>query len=394
MNPLGAIDLAWRYVSRHRAQSFLLAGALGIVAALPMIVRVLVSAAQEQLRARAVATPLVVGQPGSATDLMLTALHFRSGGDKSIPLRLCDEVSDSGLAEVIPLHVRFNAQGAPIIGTELEYFEFRGLTIAQGRMLTRLGDCVLGAGVARKKGLQPGGAIFSSPEQVFDLAGVYPLKMRIVGVLAPSGTPDDDAFFVDLKTSWLVQGIAHGHDDLAKPEQSANVLPSADGGVVGSAAVRMFSEVTDKNEDGFHFHGDEGEFPVHAAIVIPSDRKAEAILVGRYQKSKELQILRPVDVLEVLLGALFQIEKLVVGALALVALAAGLVVALVFALSFRLRQREFATLAEIGVGRGTLWLAKMAEVVFIGAGAAIIAFSGREIAVVMARSILVKGFIG
>jgi putative ABC transport system permease protein len=126
--------------------------------------------------------------------------------------------------------------------------------------------------------------------------------------------------------------------------------------------------------------------------VIPSDRKAEAILVGRYQKAKELQILRPVDVLEVLLSALLHVEKLVIGALALVAVAAGLVGALVFALSFRLRQREFATLAEIGVGRGTLLFAKMAEVVIIGAGAVVLAWGGREIAVAMARSILVKGF--
>lgn len=394
MNAMGALNLAWRYVSRHRTQSMLLAGALGVVVALPMMVRVMVSAAQAQLRARAVATPLVIGQPGSATDLMLTAMHFRSGADKVIPMRLCDQVRDTGLADVIPLHVRFNAQGIPIVGTELEYFDFRGLKLAEGRMLSRLGDCVLGAAVARKTGVKSGGAIFSSPEQVFDLAGVYPLKMRVAGVLAPSGTPDDDALFVDLKTAWLIQGIAHGHDDLTKPDQAGNVLPSADGNVVGNAAVRMFSEVTEKNEDSFHFHGDESEFPVHAAIVIPTDRKAEAILVGRYQKAKDLQILRPVDVLEVLLGALFQVEKLVVGALALVAVAAALVVALVFALSFRLRRQQFETLAEIGVGKGTLLFAKLAEIMIIGAGAAVLAWGGREIAVAMARSILLKGVGG
>lgn len=391
MNAAGALGLAWRYVSRHRMQSLLLAGALGVVAALPMMVRVLVSAAQEQLRARAGATPLVIGQPGSATDLMLTAMHFRSGGDKSIPLHLCDQVRDTGLADVIPLHVRFNAQGTPIVGTELEYFDVRGLTLAEGRMLTRLGDCVLGAGVARKTGLKSGEAIFSSPEQVFDLAGVYPLKMRVVGILATNGTPDDDAVFVDLKTAWLIQGIAHGHDDLTKDDQAGNVLKKTGGGVVGNAAVRMFSEVTDKNEDSFHFHGDESEFPVHAGIVIPKDRKAEAILLGRYQKAKDLQIFRPIDVLEVLLGALFQVERLVVGALALVAIAALLVVALVFALSFRLRRQEFVTLAEIGVGKGTLLFAKAAEIMMIGAASAGVAFAGRELAVAMARLILLKG---
>jgi putative ABC transport system permease protein len=390
----GALHLAWRYVSRHSLQSLLLVAALGVVTALPMMVRVLVDATQEQLRARAQATPLVIGRPGSATDLMLTALHFRNGGDAVLKVKDCDEVRDSGLADVIPLNVRFQAQGAPIIGTELEYFEFRGLKLAEGRMLTRLGDCVVGAGVAKARGLHPGGAVFSSPEQVFDLAGVYPLKMHVVGVLAAAGTPDDEAVFVDLKTSWLIQGIAHGHEDLVKPEQSANVLKSEAGNVVGNAAVRMFSEVTDANMDSFHFHGDQDDFPVHAAIVVPQDRKAEAILLGRYQKAKEIQMIRPVDVLESLLATLFRVEKLVVGALVLVAVAALLVVALVFGLSFRLRRREFATLAEIGVGRGPLFLAKLSEVLMIGAAAAILAWAGRELSVTMAHSVFLKGLGG
>jgi len=39
----------------------------------------------------------------------------------------------------IPLHVRFQAQGAPIVGTELDYFDFRGLKLAEGQMLTAPG---------------------------------------------------------------------------------------------------------------------------------------------------------------------------------------------------------------------------------------------------------------
>lgn len=390
----GALSLAWRYVSRHKLQSLLLIGALGIVTALPMMVRVMVAATQDQLRARAQATPLVIGRPGSATDLLLTALHFRSGGDAVLKIKDCDDVRDAGLGDVIPLNVRFQAQGSPIIGTELDYFDFRGLKLAEGRMLTRLGDCIVGASVAKARGLHAGGAVFSSPEQVFDLAGVYPLKMRVVGVFAATGTTDDEAIFVDLKTTWLIQGIAHGHEDLAKPDQSANVLANKDGNVVGNAAVRMFAEVTDTNEASFHFHGDEDEFPVHAAIVVPQDRKAEAILLGRYQKSKEVQMIRPVEVLETLLSALFRVEKLVIGALVLVAVASLLVVALVFGLSFKLRAREFATLADLGVSRATLWLAKFAEVMLIGAAAGVVAWAGRELAIAMAQSVLSKGFGG
>ena len=374
MNLAGPLHLAWRYVARHRAQSLLLAGALGVVLALPLAVRLLVRTAERQLRSRAESTPLVAGPKGSETDLMLSALHFRKGAAEALHLSACDEIRDTGLAEAIPLHLRFRAQGAPIVGTELEYFDFRHLKVAEGRMITRLGDCVVGARVAREKNLHPGGAVYSSPEQVFDIAGVYPLKMRVTGVLATSGTTDDEAVFVDIKTTWLIQGLGHGHDDLVKPENAGAVLTKKEGEVVANASVRMFNEVTDANVASFHFHGDEADFPIHAMIVLPHDAKSEAIVAGRYQGNKDVQVIRPEDVLEGLLGALFKVEGMVIAALTLVAGAAGAVAALVFGLSFRMRQREFATLAEVGVGQGTLRLAKACEVAMIGFGALGITF--------------------
>ena len=52
--------------------------------------------------------------------------------------------------------------------------------------------------MAEALGLGPGDSLLSSPETLFDLAGVYPLKMKVVGVLARSYTPDDRAVLVDL----------------------------------------------------------------------------------------------------------------------------------------------------------------------------------------------------
>ena len=93
--------------------------------------------------------------------------------------------------------VRQRARGFPIVGTTLDYFAFRQLQIRHGTTLIRLGDCVLGAGVARKLGLEPGDRLLSDPENVFDIAGAYPLNMRVVGVLDDSHAPDDNAVFVD-----------------------------------------------------------------------------------------------------------------------------------------------------------------------------------------------------
>ena len=366
-----ALHLAARYVLRHRLQSALLAGALGLVFALPLCLRVLMAHAQQELRARAAATPQIVGTRGSALDLMMTALYFKRENLLPLPMVVLTELRQNHSASAIPLHVRFQAQGAPIVGTELEYFAFRGLHLAAGRQLSRLGDCVLGAAVARSRGLQPGGHVFSSPEQAFDMAGVYPLKMRITGVLAPSGTPDDEAVFVDLKTAWLIEGRSHGHDDLQK-DQSVVLKKEEDGNIVGNAAVRMFNEVTDHNIASFHFHGDVSTYPISAIVVLPQDAKAEALLAGRYARSKEEQLIRPRDEMEALLTQLVRLEGFAASALLLTATAALLVTALVFALSFRLRAREFATLEDVGVSRVSLISVKVLEVLIIGGVAVVI----------------------
>ncbi|MBL9177672.1 MAG: ABC transporter permease [Verrucomicrobiaceae bacterium] len=365
-----AFHLAARYVLRHRLQSALLAGALGLVFALPLCLRVLIDHAQRELRARAAATPQIVGTRGSAMDLMMTALYFKRENLTPLPHGVLGELRRNPDATVIPLHVRFQAQGAPVVGTELEYFAFRGLRIASGRTLTRLGDCVAGANVARQHGLRPGGHVFTSPEQAFDMAGVYPLKMRVTGILAPDGTPDDDAIFVDLKTAWLIEGRSHGHDDLQKDK--AVVLKQEEGNVVGNAAVRMFNEVTDANIGSFHFHGDMAKFPVSALIVLPDNAKAEALLAGQFARSREQQLIRPRDEMEALLAQLVRLEGFAAAALLITATAALLVTALVFALSFRLRLREFKTLEDVGVSRFSLITVKVLEVALTGLAAGVI----------------------
>ena len=143
-----SLHLALRYVARHRLQTWLLAGALGLMLAVPLSLRLFLRAAETQLQARAEQTPLVLGARGSALDLMLAALYFKPQALPPLDLAAVESLRADGLAQAIPLHLRFHAQGAPIVGTELDYLDFRRLRLAAGRPFARLGDCVLGAAVA------------------------------------------------------------------------------------------------------------------------------------------------------------------------------------------------------------------------------------------------------
>ena len=368
-----AFFLAWRYVLRHGWQSLLLALALGMVLALPLAVRLLVRAAETEMRSRALSTPALLGRPGSAADLLLGALYFSQLDLPTLPFGEVTTLRETRLGQPIPLHLHFKAQKAPIIGTTLDYFDFRHLRIAEGRPLTRLGDCVIGARIAKQQGLHPGDSLFSSPDQLFDMAGTYPLKMHVRGILAETGTPDDDAIFVDLKTVWVIEGHAHGHDDL-QTAPDATVLKREDGNVVGNAAVRMFQEITDANIASFHLHGDTAELPISAILFAPNDEKAATLLAGRFVNGKgTLQFIRPVEELDRLLKTLFRFESLALGTLALTGVAALGIATLVFALSFRMRRREFATLEDIGIPSISLTLVKTIEILLIGTGGLLLA---------------------
>ena len=233
-------------------------------------------------------------------------------------------------------------------------------------MMATLGEAVIGAMVAQKLGLVAGDAIVSSPETVFDLAGVYPLKMNITGVLAPNFSPDDEAIFVDIKTAWVMEGLGHGHQELNSPEASSAVLSRDGNRIIANASVVQFNEITARNIDSFHFHGDNGEFPLTAVLSVPVDKKSGVLLMGRYQGGEEVsQIIEPLPVIEELLGTVVSIQQFVVAAVIIVSLATVATAALVFMLSLRLRRRELDTMFKIGASQLRVTGTLVSEVVLV-----------------------------
>ena len=118
-------------------------------------------------------------------------------------------------------------------------------------MFAMLGQCVIGAEVAMKLDLKPGDYIVSSPETLFDIAGVYPLKMKITGVLASTHGADDLAVFVDIQTAWVIQGLGHGHKDVTRTTDSSVILKKEEGNVTANAKLIQYAEITEDNIDSF-----------------------------------------------------------------------------------------------------------------------------------------------
>lgn len=367
----GWLELALRYIAYHRGKTALLVLAIFLTALLPAALRVLLDHFERSLLARASATPLVLGPKGSGLDLTLHALHFRTAPRDDLRYQEYLDLQDSGRCLALPLYQRFTAAKFPLVGTSLEYLEFRQFAFSAGKPFAQLGECVLGSEVARSLQLRPGDTLLSDRENVLDIAGLYPLKLHVSGLLAPTGSADDRAVFVDLKTAWVIAGLGHGHQELEGETDEGKILSRDDEKIVASAAVLPYTEITPANRDSFHFHGDEGTFPLTAIIVAPRDQRAADLLTADYAVSSQTaQLISPRQTIDELLRVVFRIQQFFDANALLVFIATGILLLLVVLLSLKLRAEEMQTMFKLGCSRGTIRLLQLGElaVVFLLAG--------------------------
>jgi putative ABC transport system permease protein len=358
--------LAWRYLAFNRWKTAILIGTITVIIFLPLALELVLDRSSEGLRARARATPLLLGAPGSPLELVLNSLYFEGEVPAPLEFAAVADILDTGLAGAIPLHVRYRVGEQPVVGTSPDYFEFRGLRIATGRRVAISGEAVLGAAAAQALGVGPGDRVVTSPETVFDVTGSYPLELAVVGVLASAGTPDDRAVFVDVLTTWIIGGIGHGHAGLEEPESSGGVLKRDGKHIVANASLVKYRTITLDNLADFHFHGDTGGFPLSAVIALPHNAKSGVLFEGRFDDPESsVRIVRPRETMDSLLGMVFSVRQYVLVAVVLVGMAAFATTTMVFLLSIRLRRAEINTMTRMGADPRRVAAILGAEIVLV-----------------------------
>ena len=358
--------IARKYLMHHKWRTVLLIVSISLLVFLPLMLQQIVVKSEAELVVRARKSPLLVGAKGSSLNLVMNSLYFDQQELESINLSAVDEINQSDLGTAIPLYNQFQARKFPVIGTDPDYLNYRQLTLSSGRSFALLGECVIGASVAEELGLEADSSLVTSPESLFDIAGIYPLKMKVVGVLQPSYGPDDRAIFTDLKTTWIIQGLGHGHQELEEIDDPSQVIRQQDSTLMATAKLKQYNEITADNIKSFHFHGDLGKFPISSVLVFPNDDKSATILEGRFlDQDQSNQIVRPLNVVNSLLANIFKIKKVFDSMLGVVGIAALLILFLVFALSLKLRAREIETVFKLGSKRGAIMQLLSAEIILL-----------------------------
>lgn len=344
--------LAIKYLIFYKFRTLVLVISIGLIIFLPIGLQRLITESEDQMLSRAEETPLVVGSKGSSTDLVINTLYFEQDEIEPIKLSKVTALNSTQLGYAIPILSVFKARKFPIVGTDLDYFSFRNLSLREGRNLQYVGECVIGSDVSEKLNLASGDHLISSPENFIDLAGVYPLKMKIVGVLNMSNTSDDRAVFTDLRTNWIIMGLGHGHQDLQKVNDPTLVLKRDSSKVTASSKVFMFNEINTENIESFHFHGSLEDYPITSILFVPNSLKSSTILRGRFEaKEFSEQIAVPTIVVENLLQTIFRIKHIFNMVFMLVGLATLIIIVLIVILTLRLRKDELYTMFTIGSSR-------------------------------------------
>lgn len=358
------------------------AGALVIVAlvALAVALGVAVTLQERALRlgsARAADKfELVIGAPGSETQLVLSTVFLQPaalplvGGDVLAALH-----DDPRVAWAAPMGFGDFHDGTPVIGTTARLISETAPGMAQGRMFATEGEAVAGA----LTGLAPGEEITPTHGELgHDHENV---RYRITGRLAPTNTPWDRAIMVPIQSVWRVHGMAAGHDH-AEDEGHGDLGPNAErpGKSAGhdnpDAAAQHLAEdeghgdldsaeqehAQDEGHGSFHpdaplpededWHGAPG---VPAILVKPATIADAYKLRQDYRAQEGTMAVFPAEVLTGLYATLGDARQV----LAAVAAAAQALVAVALLLvtltHVGQRRRQIGALRALGAPRGAIF---------------------------------------
>lgn len=289
---------------------------------------------------------VLVGAPGSATQLVLTTVYLRA---QAIPLLdgeiLAEASTAAGVKYAAPIAFGDNWAGYPIIGTIAD-FASRGGTLppTQGRLFRQRGEAVVGAGVNLAIGATFSPAHGRHHEQDDEEAHAdsahSALHYTVVGRLPARHNIWDTAILVPVEDVWGVHGLSSGHDatDVAHigPPWNSKHLPG-----------------------------------VPAIAIKPVSIAAAYGLRGQFRTPRSVALF-PAEVLNDLyltLGNVRDLMSLLVITTQVLVVAAVLMALLV---GFLARRRQFAVLRAMGASRLYVFSVVWIEVLLLIVGGAAI----------------------
>jgi len=201
------LTLAWKSLWNRRATALLTISAIAISVALLLGVQKLRTAARESFANTVSGVDLIVGARSGPLNLLLYSIFRIGDATANVSWKTYQKIATHpDVAWTIPISLGDSHRGFRVMGTDGNYFahyRFGGdhdLKFSSGGPFHDLYDAVLGADVARTLGYKLGDSIIvAHGVGNVSFAEHKDKPFRVVGILAPTGTPVDRTVHVSLE---------------------------------------------------------------------------------------------------------------------------------------------------------------------------------------------------
>ncbi|EHR0917631.1 ABC transporter permease [Vibrio parahaemolyticus] len=229
------IKLAWKSLMNRKATAVLTIMTVAISVILLLGVERIRTQAKDSFANTISGTDLIVGGRSGQVNLLLYSVFRIGNATNNIDWKSYQEFSQHRAVDwAIPISLGDSHKGFRVMGTNHSYFEHykygskQPLTFSKGKEFNGLFETVLGSDVAKQLGYQIGSEIIIAhgiSDVGFSRHDKLPFK--VVGILAPTGTPVDKTVHVSLEA---IEGIHVGWESGARlgPTPDAKVLQERD----------------------------------------------------------------------------------------------------------------------------------------------------------------------
>ncbi|MDX2161037.1 MAG: ABC transporter permease [bacterium] len=329
------LRLAWQSVRARPVQSLIPMCVVGLAVALSIAVLALGDGVRRGISQAA--DPfgvLVIGPKGDGQQLVLNTILLQGLPLGTIPASVYDSLAaDARVRLAVPLAKADQIGGAPVIGTNRAFLELRtsvnappAFQVTQGAWFESDFELVLGSRAAESLGLNIGDAVRTAHGlgAVLD-SDLHDDVYRVVGILAPSGTPYDAAVYTTVESIW------HVHE-----AEAADSAPDSANALREQLAALEAPDMTDR---------------LTAVLVQPIGFTEQNLIWQEFYTGTLAQAAFPGQELGGLFDLLRQGERILTTVGYLVLAIAGLTVFLALYGATLSREKEIAIMRSLGGGR-------------------------------------------
>lgn len=419
--------IAWRSIQRRSLASALtgLSMALGVM--LVVAVLLIHGIISESFRNNSsLGYNLIVGAKGGRLQLVLNTVFYLSQPVENIPYAFYQEFLPAGerndrqegryhkfVERVVPVCLGDYYKQFRLVGTTPKMFDNyvydedtgKSYQFAQGRNLMHRSaeygyfEAIVGAKVARDTGLKLGDAIAASHGA--EEGKKHGDMFYVVGILAPTGTPNDRAVFVNMEGFYLLDGHAKpveaGHDnESSSGAESTESTAPAETNVAAAESAKQ--EPTTGTPQG---PSDESsELPSYQRKTEPlpdNQREVTALLIktspiisrGMSNMINEGQIAQavfPVGEITSLFNQLVSpFQRLLLCLTAMICVVSGVGILVSIYNSMNDRRREIAIMRSLGAGRRTVMAIVLLEAIILALGGGLVGWAGGHLLIAAAN---------